>query len=35
MTHGISIVSDRRAATLAFTISYHRTPEPNVRSSPQ
>ena len=35
MTHGISIVSDHLAATPTSSISYHRAPEPIVRSSPQ
>ena len=35
MSHGISIVSDRLAAMSKSTISYHRRPEPTVRSSPQ
>ena len=38
MRHGISNVSDHRAATptsTISTISYHRAPEPIVRSSLQ
>jgi hypothetical protein len=35
MRYGISVVHDRRAAISNSTISYHRTPEPIVRSSPQ
>jgi len=35
MRYGISMVNDRRAAEPTVTISYYRTPEAIVRSSPQ